>query len=378
MFQDFILNGQANGEVADVLTGTRFEPSLLRPFIDNRGVHCVMVNSRRKDDDGNFIFKKHTIANLAQQGINIPVANAATSLRKDEWILLDQVVVKAARQRLRAWDDLSAASSFGGFNGMAKLILEHESMSDPGEAVVDMDGLSSGDADQPTYQLEGLPLPITHSDFHFSSRRLTVARNTGTPIDTTMAEAASRRVAESIEKTLIGVETGVTFGDVADYSKAPTVYGYTNHPNRITKTSQTVPDGTNGPAILTDWLAQRNAIYDANFYGPFMVYTSNDWDEHLDNLFSTAEPSAGSLRTRLKEIDGIQDIRRLDFLTDTFTVIWVQLTSEVARAVNGMDITTVQWESHGGMRINFKVMAIQVPQLRSDFNGNMGLLHATT
>jgi hypothetical protein len=38
----------------------------------------------------------------------------------------------------------------------------------------------------------------------------------------------------------------------------------------------------------------------------------------------------------------------------------------------------VQWETVGGMRLNFKVMAIQVPQIREDFNGNCGICHATT
>jgi hypothetical protein len=138
------------------------------------------------------------------------------------------------------------------------------------------------------------------------------------------------------------------------------------------------PTGSNGTTILSDWLALRDALYDANFFGPFMVYTSKDWDQYLDNLFSTTEPIAGTLRKRLLEIDGISGIRRLDYLTDTFTVIMVQMTPEVARAVVGMDITTVQWESKGGMQINFKVMAIMVPQLRADYNGNCGIAHGTT
>ncbi len=110
-----------------------------------------------------------------------------------------------------------------------------------------------------------------------------------------------------------------------------------------------------------------------------------------------------TLRQRLKDIDGIQDIKRLDFLFasapasttgpggeelvaggggtsggNPFTFIFVQMTPDVARAVNGMDITTLQWESVGGQRLNFKVMAIQVPQLRADFYGNSGILHGTT
>jgi hypothetical protein len=248
-----------------------------------------------------------------------------------------------------------------------------------------MDGLAEGHSDMPLFQLGGLPLPITHSDFWFSSRRLAISRNTGTPLDTSMGEVSGRRVAEMIEKTTIGVETGVSYGVASQYqmpvgaaSNIPTVYGYTNYPDRVTKTDMTTPTGSNGTTVLTDWLTLRDLLYADNFYGPFMVYTSNDWDAYLDNLFSTTEPSAGTLRSRLLQIDGIAGIRRLDFLTDTFTVIMVQMTSDVARAVTGMDITTVQWESVGGMRLNFKVMAIQVPQLRSDYSGHCGIAHGTT
>jgi hypothetical protein len=42
-----------------------------------------------------------------------------------------------------------------------------------------------------------------------------------------------------------------------------------------------------------------------------------------------------------------------------------------------MEITTLQWETHGGMMQNFKVMAIMVPQIRGDFNGNTGIVHGS-
>jgi hypothetical protein len=56
----------------------------------------------------------------------------------------------------------------------------------------------------------------------------------------------------------------------------------------------------------------------------------------------------------------------------------VQMTPDVARAINGQDITTVQWETKGGMQLNFKVFCIQVPQLRADAYNNCGIMHATT
>jgi hypothetical protein len=56
----------------------------------------------------------------------------------------------------------------------------------------------------------------------------------------------------------------------------------------------------------------------------------------------------------------------------------VQMTSEAAQAINGMAPTLIQWESQGGLRLNFKIMAIQVPLLRADFDGNCGIAHGTT
>ena len=372
---DYILNGQGHGEFGQALDQVRYDPGLLRPYVDEQGRSCVTMNVRGKP-------QQFTVNELISRGIQSPVFNA-TSLRKDEWIRMDQVVLRAVRERLRAWADLAAANSFGGFDGMSKMVLEHETMSDPGEALVDMDGITEGRTDSPLYQLQGLPLPITHSSFWFSARRLAVSRNTGTPLDTTMAEACGRRVAEMIERTTIGSVTGVTYGNASQYGRTPTVYGYTNFPARITKTDLTTPTGSNPDATVADVLDMRDSMYDQGFYGPFMLYTSRDWDKYLDNDYyvlttSGATAPSKTLRTRLREIEGVQDIRRLDFFNSTFSMVMVQMTSDVARAVIGLNPTTVQWETKGGSQVHFRVMAIMVPQLRADYNDKCGVLHATT
>ena len=402
MFTDFVLNGQATGSVAGALAEMRYDPGMLRPYFNRRGERCVTINTGRmavnhKAGEPEYVPERREvlISNLMSQGVYSPVFNS-TTLRKEEWIQLDQQVLREARLRLRAWSDLAAANSFGGFNGMSKMILEHETMNDPGEAIVDMDGLTEGRGDTPVFQLQGIPLPITHSDFWYSSRRLAVSRNTGTPLDTTMGEAAGRRVAEMIEKTLIGTITGTTYGGASTYvggygtgvhaDRTCTVYGYTNYPDRQTYTSLTTPTGSNPNATVGNVIAMRQQLINQRFYGPFMLYHSTDWDTYLDNDYyvlttSGATAPTQTLRERLKAIEGIQDVRRLDFLASAanpFTLLMVQMTPDVARAINGMDITTVQWESVGGMRLNFKVMAIQVPQLRSTQAGRCGILHATT
>ena len=402
--------GEFRGEPLGVgmnrVGGKNFIP-LHRPYFTRGGIPAVALNLGRwtkQDSRGGEpkpVLDPITVNQALNMGYQSPVLNA-TSLRKEEWLELDRAVLRAARLRLRSWADLAGANSFGGFNGMAKMILEHETMSDPGQAMVDMDGITEGRTDAPKFQLQGLPLPITHSDFWFSDRKLMVSQNTATPLDTTMGEAAARRVAENIECTTIGVYTGITYGGnstyVGGYTRTSTVFGYLNFPARLTNNGFTAPT-TGGwvPQVLQQQLnLALNTIRLQKFYGPFMTYWSNDWDPYLDGDYfaSTGAGAAAptrTLRERLRAIDGIMDIRRLDFLTSTvttysgnapttanpFTIILVQMTPDVARAVNGMDITTLQWPSKGGMQLNFKVMAIQVPQLRADFFNNCGIMVIT-
>jgi Family of unknown function (DUF6260) len=381
---DFITNGRGYGQAAQGLEQVRFDTGLCKPYLDSRDRLCVTVNTRKRDGKGFPVYRKVLVSNLNASGMGGLVVNGPTALRKLEWVYLDQQILRAARERLRAWSDLSAASSFGGFDAMSKSMLEHETMSDPGEALVDMDGLSESRGDSPLYQLQGLPLPLTHSGFSFSSRRLSESRNSNTPLDMQMGEACGRRVAEKIEQTLIGTITGLTYGGTPiAYGRTSSVYGYLNFPAALTYTSLKSPTdmGWTAGTTLGNVLAMIEQLMNQNFFGPFMLYHSTDWDQYLDNdyILTGGNVATQTLRDRLRAIDAIIDVRRLDYLkssTNPFTFIMVQLTSEVARAVNGMDITTVQWPTMGGLQLNFKVMAIQVPQLRADHYQQCGILVA--
>ncbi len=212
-----------------------------------------------------------------------------------------------------------------------------------------------------------------------------------------MAEACSRRVAETLEKTTIGITggfsglayggqtTGVTAHDTATYTGAlgaSTVYGYTTFPMRLTKTNFTAPTGGGWVPDTTrnEVLAALDQLYAQFFYGPFRIYHSIDWTQYMERVYSVSggNNAGETLRSMLLKTQGISGVDRLDFLTSTFTLLLVQETSDVARAVNGMDITTVQWPVMGGMDHRFKIMTIGVPQLRGDYSGRTGILHGTT
>jgi len=300
-----------------------------------------------------------------------PVANA--TLRKDEWKLLDDAIIMAAKERLRVVADLRGAGlTFAIPNGMGKTVLQTESVSDITAATISMDPARKSEGDRPEYDLVNLPLPVIHKDFYFNARQIATSRNIGASIDVTTAQLAARRVSEEAEKLVLGTAASYTYG-------GGTVYGLTNFPSRITATI-TSPEDTGWTPLITvrEVLSMRQASQDHLHYGPWVLYNAPAWDEYLDDDYSTTKGDA-TLRERLKKIAGIQDVRTADYLgSGVYTLLLVQQTSDVIREVVGMDITTVQWEEEGGMRLNFKVMAILVPQLRADFNGNTGIVHGST
>lgn len=372
-----------------------------RPSVDiftgkttlNKGVQCPVK-------------QKVLIRDVVNEGmIGANILRNATAMPKESWIAFDQVALRAARWSLRAYADLANANTYGGFDGWSATMLEHETMTDPGEAIVDMSGVTQGRNDAPQYQLQGLPLPVTHCDFWCDSRSAAAMRRAGRPFDATMGEAACRRVAESVERVTIGVDTGLTYGgnstQVGGYGRASSVYGFINFPNRLISTAGYKPTG-NGRSgtgwspldTVDDVLAIRNLLYAQKFKGPFIIYHSTDWDQYLDRdyqVFTVSGSNYGgqmTLRERLKKIENISDVRRLDFLPATamaandpgrvqtgfpFRFLFVQQTPDVARAVNGLDMTVLQWEEMAGLLQMFKCMAIQVPQLRCDAYGNCGL-----
>lgn len=347
------MNGQASGGVAGALLRNGMDVRQLRPYEGADGRSYVTMTRNGKQ-------------------VAIPLMNAAATLRKDEWIELDRAVVTAAKERLRLVADLRAAGlTFNLTNGMAKTVLQTQTMSDISEAKVSMNPISKADGDRPEFDITNLPLPVIHHDFFFSAREIAASRSEGySPIDTSTAQAAARRVAETAEKLAIGSLTGTTYG-------GGTIYGLTNFPSRLTKSDLTAPTagGWTPTTTVKEILAMRQKSIDKFHYGPWMLYMGVSWNQYLDEDYS-ASKGDNTLRDRLRAIDGVSDVRTLDFLSG-YQVVLVQMTTDVVREVVGMDITTVQWETQGGMQINFKVMAILVPQLRADFNGNTGIVHGT-
>lgn len=344
---EFIANGLGSGPVASRLLRSGMNVNVLKPWIgqDGRSYMAMMVGNELKA---------------------VPVANAPATLLKDEWEVWDDIVVRTAKPRMRAWGDLRQASSLIIPNGMGKTMIAYQVYGDITPATISMSPLRQSERDRPESDTRHLPLPIIHKDFFYDIREVEESRNGRIPLDTGTIELASRRVAEEAEKLTIGVASSYSYG-------GGTVYGYVNFPQRNAK-AMTLPTagGWTGETLIDELLDMIQMANDDGFYGPFRVYYSSGWNKYFGADFKAASDS--TLGERVTRIPGIQSISALDYLTG-HQMILVQMTPDVGRAVVGMDVQTVQWESEGGFQLNFKVLAILVPHLKYDPAGNSGIVH---
>lgn len=354
---DFFANGQGFGSAASVLLNHNMDPLRMRPFVED-GV--PYVSQMILNDKGE------------SECIAIPVFNSNAVLRKDEWIMLDEAVRKSGRERLKIIGDMRGAGLQMVIpNGMATTVLQYQAMSDPGSAIVSMNGLRQGLGDRPLFDINNLPLPIISADFSFSARDIAVSRRNNTPLDLTMVEASTRRVAEEAEKLMLGTSTynGFAYG-------GGTIYGLTTFPSRMTATlTHPLASGWTPADTNDEILAMKAQLIAAKHYGMKKLYVSPGWEPYLDKDYSTQYPGI-TLRDRILRISGISGLEIVDYL-ESMQMLMVEQSADAARVVVGMDMTTLQWETQGGMEINFKVMAIMVPQLRTDYYGNAGIVHGT-
>lgn len=356
---DLVQNCFLGGDAMDRVLAANGDTGVLRPYINFADGKTYVARLVRNHRTGEYERKAF-------------VTNTAATLSYDSWKFFDREVLMVVRERLRAVADLRAAGLTVSLpNGMAHTMLQYQTQGDITGATVSMNPARRSETDRPETDTAQLPLPLVHKDFDIDARELMASQLGNMPLDSNGARLAARKVAEELENMLIG--TVVPFKHGGNY-----VYGYRTLPSRYTKTDMPTPDGTNGPAVIAAILALRQGLLDDNHNGPFILYVNRQWSQYLDTDFSSLKGNI-TLRQRILAIEDIKEVRTLDRLPNTnWECLLVEMNSENVRLVVGTEIQTVQWESQGGMMRHYKVMAMQVPHLRPDANGNSGIGHGST
>lgn len=347
---DILYNGTASGDIAIQLLNSGFDVDQFRPYIG---------------DDGRF-YRDHYNEETGE--LEAILTNTQAALRKEDWFVLEEELMEAAKPPLNF---VSSVVSKGLEKklpgGWGTMFMQWERMTNISPAKIGMDPVGQAESDRPLFDLQNLPIPIIWKDFQFTARQLAAARK-GQPLETTTGQLAARRVAELSEQLNLG-----TIAATPQFGGYP-VYGLVNFPGRLTKvmTNPTANGWT--PQVTAEEVMDMKQQSVASYHrGPWTLFVSQPWDTILDRDYSAAKETPNVLRDRIMKIRGITSIEVVDWLAG-YEMVLVQNTQDVFRVINGMNLTTLQWPTHGGQLINFKVMMIMTPHPRADIYGNCGIV----
>jgi hypothetical protein len=302
-------------------------------------------------------------------------------------VVIDRAVVEVGLQRLVIAADLMAAGLVYPLTDPLSITqLEWNTVSKVGAAQRTMTPSARGETSLPIVTPSRLPIYLTTDQFEIDIRTLKMSQRIGTPLDTAVIKQKVRSVNEAIEDAVIN---GATTLD----GQALAVGGYTapgllNAPNANTQ-SLTAAAWTTTPVaatIFSEVMAMITKLQADKKFGPYRMYVGTQIANVLDGDYTTSTSAVTSIRQRLLQIDGLQAIRTADLLTNGNgaapslgnKVILMQMTSDVADMVVGQEPTVIPWTSLDGFMIHNLVMAIMIPRVRSDAEGNSGVCIGTT
>lgn len=331
-----------------------------RPYINEEGHPCITVNTGQLDKDGMPVYKEQRIHTNA-------------TLRKDEWVRLDEVLLESARERLVVVEDLRSAGLTYNVGGLGVLISEWEKSSEITDAEITMDGESDVDHDRQEFGLNGVPIPVIQKRFKIGERVLMASRTRGAALDVTTGVEAARAVARTSEKMVFN---GTVLGPVVSDGNSYQIYGLTTFPDRATLA---IADWALGATTPETILANINSMIQLletqeRHYGPFTLYIPGGVSHRFREDFKAN--SDKTLMQRVLEIEAIKNVRVSDVLNIKHVVL-VELDRGTIDLAVASDLSNIQWGSPSGWTNYFQTFAAWAPRMKADFDGRCGVLHAT-
>jgi uncharacterized linocin/CFP29 family protein len=228
-----------------------------------------------------------------------------------------------------------------------------------------MSGITAGAENTLDFDEQAIPLPITFVDFRIPIRKLIAMQKYGTPFDTTMVSQATRKVIEKLEDVLFNGSSVKVGGR--------SLFGYLDY-TYSNELSSLAGGWTATPTNIEPDVVKLIAAAEADrHYGPYILYVhSNEWTD-LRQRDSTADRTYFDIVMSMK---GIEDIKTTDALAE-HDIVLVEMSRETIDLDVAVDIKVVEWDTHGGMQSNFKVMAVIAPRVKSDYDGRCGVVFDT-
>lgn len=307
---------------------------------------------------------------------------AAAPLMEKAQVVIDKAVVEVGLQRLSFVADLMAEGlTYNLTDPLSVTQLEWYARNRTGAAQRVMNPSSRTENRLPIVLPYRLPIYLTIDGFQLDIRTLKMSERVGMPLDTTLVKDATRSVNEALEDAAINGATTLDGEDLQDAGY--TAPGLLNAPNANTQAlsvdwTGTNTVGTTGPAIVNDVQLMIAKAAGDKKYGPFNLYIGTNAGILFGGDYKTLGDETIMDRVQRIEAGGrTVRVRITDMFPGSSTgtqCALVQMTSDVVDLVTGQMPTVVPWTSLDGFTVHNLVMAIMVPRVRSDYDGQSGIV----
>lgn len=347
------------------------DPYSMRPYINRRGLSVItqVVGYKPLMMNGKVVTNKRGQQVMEPILVERPFYRNAL-LQKGDWEQIDAVVQDVKRMPLVGIDDLRAEGLVHPLDGIGVTLSTYEQLTDMSGAEVGMSILSKGEKDRPGFNPVSIPVPIIWKEFSLDARSLAASgRNGHTRLDTTGTRQATIKVREKLEDILFN-GSAVKSGDAA-------IYGYTNHPFRVTGTVGSFGGGdfgTPGNAHKT-FVGMIETLRQNGYKGPYRGYVANTQYSEMLELIGDNK-SETELSVIQRTIPELKSIKPSDRLEDGEVVV-VSMDPDTVDLAVGQDFTPVSWLEYGGALSEFRVLGAMVPRIKYDANEKSGVAHAT-
>lgn len=303
---------------------------------------------------------------------------AAGPLSDKAQVMIDNAVVRVGLSRLTvAADVIAAGLVYPLADPLSITQLEYNKVNKVNSVRRVMNPSARGENVMQDMTQTRTPIYLTLADANMDIRALRMSQRVGLPLDTSLIGAQTRGVNEAIEDAIINGPT--TLDGQALTDAGYTAYGLLNEPNVNTKvlTSAAWSTAPVGATVFTELEAMKLQLQGDKKFGPYTLYVGTTVGNALDADYDVTSPSRGlTIRERLLKIEGLTAIRTADFMPAT-KVVLVQMTDDVVDMIVGQYPTVIPWTSLDGFTIHNLIMAIMIPRVRSDYDGNSGIVVGT-
>jgi hypothetical protein len=294
-----------------------------------------------------------------------------TGLRDDEWEAVDEELVSVAQERLSIVD-VALEEGLTRNISLGTLTDTWENVSEFGDADVSMSAEADPSEDGIQYGGDGVPVPVVKKGMRIGRRQLLASRERGQELPVDGVTAATRTVSERLENLF-------AYGWDRDVD-GHTLPGFMNHPE--VDSASAAGDWNADAANVRPTIKNMISTLDVdNNYGPgetgYILHLPPAKNRVIADSIDPDGTGDLNLRQRIQnDFTEISRIERTAALEPDEAFMY-KPTTETFKVGMAADLQTLEWESGSGMTSHVNVFAAMAPEIRSDINGNVGVVKVT-